>query len=1271
MENDNSPYNSPYDSPYQIGGSLQLNSPTYVTRRADRELYEGLRAGDFCYVLNCRQMGKSSLRVQTMARLQAAGVACVAVQMTDIIDEEITPEQFYAGVIDSITQDLELDFDNMAWWEANAGLSLVNRFSKFLETVLLQRLAGKVVIFIDEIDRVLSLPFRVNGFFAAIRECYNKRADNPIYRRLTFSLLGVATPSDLIEDKRSTPFNIGRAIELHGFTRSEAQPLAQGLRVANPDETLAAILHWTGGQPFLTQKVCRLVADQAVGSGGAGSEGTVADWVDGLVRSRVIHNWAANDEPEHLRTIRDRLLRDEHRAARRLGLYQQILAQNGLPTSRANVEHIELRLTGLVVEQAGRLQLYNAIYAAIFNAEWAVRKLADLRPYSKAIDAWLASDRMDKSHLLQGGALAKAKQWSADKVLPPEDYAFLAASQELVTEETEEARQVLARANRTLEEANREATVRMNSANRRLRIGSGILMGTIALFVLTGVYANQRISNGIGLERRATALWRNPSSHISSLDTLIDTLTIAQDLNLLLLNSPDQKKTAAFASDYPEISRSLRTSLNSVLGTTKFKGNFREFSKDGQRLVTFSEEESTSWLYDLSGQQLAKFKGSYPRLSEDGQWLLAFSEEESTSWLYTLSGQQLAEFKGGYPRLSKDGQRLATYSREAGTSWLYALSGQQLAKFKGRYPSFSKDDQRLVTSSVKEDTSWLYDLSGQQLAEFKGIFRSFTEDGQRLVTSSVKEDTSWLYDLSGQQLAEFKGSEPSFSEDGQRLVTSSDEEDTSWLYDFSGQQLAEFKGSESSFSEDGQQLVTSSDEEDTSWLYDLSSQQLAEFKGREPQFSKDGQRLITFSREKVTSWLYDLSGQRIAEFKGRFRSFSKDGQQLVTVSEEEDTSWLYDLSSQQIFVRIQASAAYIIPLSKNKQQLVTFSEEENASRLYDFSGQRLAEFKGRFRSFSEDGQRLVTFSREENTSWLYDLSGQQLAEFKGSYPRLSEDGQRLATYSYNAGTSWLHDLSGQQLAEFKGRYPSFSKDDQRLVTSSREEDTSWLYTLSGQQLAEFKGRFRSFSKDGQQLVTFSEEAGTSSWLYNLSGQRLAEFKGRFPRFSEDGQRLVTSSREENISWLYDLSGQQLAKFKGREPQFSKDGQRLITFSEEEDTSWLYDLSGQRIAEFEGRSPSFSADGQRLVTSLVDEDISNVYDTTGTLLAEFPGSVVSYQDEQLGFTPDGNHLFTRANDGEYHLWQLDNGLDDLIARGCDWVRPYLQANPEETRAAFCK
>src|SRR5207302_4855319 len=93
--------------------------------------------------------------------------------------------------------------------------------------------AERLVVFIDEIDVVRNLPFSTDEFFAAIRECYNRRTEDPQFRRLTFCLLGVATPSDLIRDTRTTPLNIGRRIDLTDFTEEEARPLAIGLEVGD------------------------------------------------------------------------------------------------------------------------------------------------------------------------------------------------------------------------------------------------------------------------------------------------------------------------------------------------------------------------------------------------------------------------------------------------------------------------------------------------------------------------------------------------------------------------------------------------------------------------------------------------------------------------------------------------------------------------------------------------------------------------------------------------------------------------------------------------------------------------------------------------------------------------------------------------------------------------------------------------------------------------------------------------------------------------------
>lgn len=55
---------------YQVGGSLQAEHPTYVWRQADEDLYQALRQGEFCYTFNSRQMGKSSLLVQTKHRFE-------------------------------------------------------------------------------------------------------------------------------------------------------------------------------------------------------------------------------------------------------------------------------------------------------------------------------------------------------------------------------------------------------------------------------------------------------------------------------------------------------------------------------------------------------------------------------------------------------------------------------------------------------------------------------------------------------------------------------------------------------------------------------------------------------------------------------------------------------------------------------------------------------------------------------------------------------------------------------------------------------------------------------------------------------------------------------------------------------------------------------------------------------------------------------------------------------------------------------------------------
>jgi WD40 repeat protein len=1269
---------------FTTGGTVQASGGIYIERRADEQLLRLCREAAFAYILYTRQVGKSSLMVHAAERLAAEGVRSVIIDLNEI-GTEVSLEGWYLGLLDKIEERLSLNTDIFAWWEEHAHLGITQRLTLFFEEVLLKEIAQPVVIFVDEIDTTLSLNFSADDFFAAIRSLYNARAYVPEFRRLSFVLSGVATPSDLIQDPQRTPFNIGQRVELTDFTYEEALPLAQGLGNGEVQAILKRILDWTGGHPYLTQKLCRAIAE-------ANRDRWSEADVDQLVCNMFL---GAESKPDdNLQFVRDMMTKripSSVDVSDVLTTYREVRRnRRAVPDEERSLVKSHLKLSaGVVRRENGALRVRNAIYREVFDDEWVKEHLpvnwqkllrraviyliATLLILSAplGIYAWIqrnaAMTALDKEKNLRTAARmseerartqAKIAKTSAEEAKRQAKIAK--ANEQKAKGQSERAEKAFRREQKEKRKAE-EAAKRARDAERQAL--KSVREESIAKQKAEKAAEGERIAKRKAEKaaeeaRRATLAEKGSRAALLAQQSgkEIDALIVAvESVGPSLKNgqSPAPPALEGLASAVAAVRYSL------PLRAHEMSVNSAAFSPDSARLVTASDD-GTARIWDArTGQPLVILKEPDHERAPGGT-------RPGGSSVYSAA-------------FSPDSARIVTGSDDGIARIWDARTGKSLATLeesrsrpgKVYAVSFSRDGARLVTASY-DGAARIWDArNGKRLrllqpSDAKGpaapmTCADFSPNGQLVVTASW-DATARVWNAQTGELLHVLSHRPAVkaaslprSSQGARLITVMDVD-----------QSPPSSVNAAAFSPDGARIVTASNDR-TAWLWNaVTGEPMGTLRGHSggvtsAAFSRDGGRLITAS-EDGTARVWDArNGTPIGVLRGHIgrvnsAAFSPDGMRIVTAGDDR-TARLWGLREDSSLIALRGHTRQLssVVFSSDDTRIVT--ADDQTIRLWNArSGASLVAFQsnvGNVRAafISADSARIVTTS-DGGPAELWNVSSPQ---------------KPIATLRHDIATA-PEDDPGYRGAV---RTAAFSPDGKRVVTGSSNDKSARIWDArTGAPLKTLEGHENgvelvAFSPDGARLVTITAQTASRRYgqyrALRLWDARTGEAVKKIEivsdvpvfTFSPDGAHIVVADRtgwlsspsqgERGATQIWNArSGEPVVTLRGQtEPvtsaAFSPDGTRLVTGGDKTARVWNV-RTGKPLQTFAGHSAginsvAFSRDGKSVITASLDQT-ARLWDvSSGRLIGLLREQ---REDAPFLFIPNGERVVWVNKDGSVNI-----------------------------------
>ncbi|MEG4396791.1 nSTAND1 domain-containing NTPase [Microcoleus sp. BROC3] len=589
---------------------------------------------------------------------------------------------------------------------------------------------------------------------------------------------------------------------------------------------------------------------------------------------------------------------------------------------------------------------------------------------------------------------------------------------------------------------------------------------------------------------------------------------------------------------------------------------------------------------------------------------------------------------------------------------------------------------------------------------------SFSPDRKTLASGS-RDSTIKLWNVStGQLIRTINDSKSivsvSFSPDGKTLASNSGDKSIKLWNVATGKEIKTLNGHSNwvrslSFSPDSKTLASGSDDKSIKLWNVATGKEIKTLNGHSNvvnsvSFSPDGKTLASSSNDKTIKIWDVATGKEMKSLNGhkdlvKSVSFNPKGKTLASGS-DDNTIKIWNVATGQAIKTLNGHNAFIYSVSFSPDgKTLASGSDDNTMKLWNVDTGEVTinfnEHKDSISSvsFSPDGKTLASGSFDKIIKiWNVSIGEEKsLKEHKDPIfgVSFSHDGKILASGGFdNTIKLWNVDTGeAKTLKGHKGAIQSvsFSPDGKILASGSRDKTIKLWELKTGKEIKTLNGhsnsvRSLSFSPDGKILASGSADKTIKLW--DVAQRKDIKTLDKHSEevnsvsFSPDGKTLASGSDDETIK-LWDVATGEDTTLYGHDfavysVSFSPDGKTLASGSQDK-TIKLWDVGADQAKKtFTGHidsvwSVSFSPDGKTLASGSSDKTIQLWDVDTGkkiTIDRDIDGH--SEAVNSVSFSPDGKTLASGSDDSTVILWNFD--FNNLLVRSCNWMRPYLQNNP---------